>query len=147
MRELGITMSALKILFGALRERGYSVSDEPTESVNDPKNRVTYTATLPLKKEVNYTQTMLDRVYVQSLLSTDTKTKGHYVAHEIRSYLNGDSLNYLTLFDPDHQVICEVLLWPNLCGPPPTTPRKTEGSDRTDTDRKKKYWWTPNCSE
>jgi hypothetical protein len=115
-------MSALKVLFAALRERGYTVSDVPATSVNDPKKRVTYTATLPLKKEVDYSQTMLDRVYVQTLLSTDPATRGHSVAQEAMSYMNGDTRHYLTLFDPDHQVICEVLLWPNLCGPPPSQP-------------------------
>jgi hypothetical protein len=135
-------MSALKILFGALRERGYIVSEEPAESVNDRKNRVTYTAALPLKKEVDYSQTMLDRVYVQALLSTDPTTRGHSVEQEIMSYLNGETRHYLTLFDPDHQVICEVLLWPNLCGPPPTQPgTRTEGLGRADKDRKK--YWTP----
>jgi hypothetical protein len=140
--ERGITMSAPRVLFRALREHGYIVSDEPAESVSDPKNRVTYTAALPLRREVDYYQAMLDRIYVQALLSSDTTTRGHSVALETTSYLNGETRHYLTLFDPDHQVICEVLLWPNLCGPPPTQPgTRTEGLGRADKDRKK--YWTP----
>jgi hypothetical protein len=133
-------MTALEVLIGALRERGYTVSEEPGRSINDPDRRVTYTATLPLKFDVDYTQTMFDRVYVQSLLSTDPATRGHSVAQETMSYMTGDTRHYLTLFDPDHQVICDVLLWPDLCGPPPTQPgTRTEGLKRAEQDRKK-YW-------
>jgi hypothetical protein len=91
---------------------------------------------------VDYYQAMLDRIYVQTLLSSDTTMRGHSAELETMSYMNGEMRHYLSLFNPDHQVICEVLLWPNLCGPPPMTPRtQTKEQDRAEADRKK--YWTP----
>ena len=133
--------AAEMVILRALRDRGYQVDDKPAASVNSP-SRVTYRALLPLRRDVDYYQLMLDRIYLQSLVSNDPALQGHSVELETMGYLNGETRYYLALFDPAHKNVCEVLMWPALCDPPLTrADLKREELDRAEKDRRK--FWTP----
>jgi hypothetical protein len=139
-----MSASALATFLKALRDRGYTVDDDPMPSVNS-KSRVTYTALVPLRKDINYYQLHLDRIYLQALVSNDPPTWGHSVELESVGYMNGDTWYYLALFDPRHKNVYEVLMWPALRALPQPRPRlRTEEQDRATKDRKK--YWTPLLS-